>query len=276
VLDVGEGDRVEITGRIDLLEACVPEGWARITDYKSNHAIPGDAAVREDFQLRTYALLVLDNLPPAISAVKGNLWLTRYNIRVPQKGEAAWTRDELEDFRAHLANRLRAFLDGRLSREFVPGTWCQYCPRRRPGDCTHWRLSGAAPTITNEEKARRVAARIVAEEQRLDALKAALKAWVASEGPVRIGSTAKAETFDNFTEMQTAYGAEALIEALVMMTSQVGDQPLNEILSVQKTSKAFKALMKIPEFRAAMEDAITTKAVTRFKHKRVTEGVDDE
>lgn len=267
---------MEITGRIDLLEVCVPEGLARITDAKSTRIIPGDSAVRDDFQLRTYAMLVLDNLPPAVSVVKGNLWLTRYNVRVPQKGEAAWTRDEIEEFRAHLKVTLRAFLDGKLTREFVPGTWCQYCPRRRPGDCTHWRLSGAAPTITNEEKARRVAARIVAEEQRLDALKAALKAWVASEGPVRIGSTAKAETFDNFTETQTAYGAEALLGLLTDMGSLVGPQPLDEILSVQKTSKAFKALMKIPEFRAAMEDAITTKAVTRFKHKRVTEGVDDE
>lgn len=275
VLDVGGGDRVEITGRLDLLEVCIPEGWARITDAKSNHVIPGDSAVREDFQLRCYAMLALDNLPPAVTVAKGNLWLTRYNTRVPQKGEAAWTREEIEEFREHLKVTLRAFLDGRLSREFVPGTWCQYCPRRRPGDCTHWRLSGAAPTITNEEKARRVAARIVAEEQRLDALKASLKAWVASEGPVRIGSTTKAETFDNFLEVQTAYGAEAVLASLEEMASLVGPQPLNEILSVSKTSKAFKALMRIPEFREVMEESVTSKQVTRFKHKRL-EGVDDE
>jgi hypothetical protein len=271
-----DGRHITLTGRLDLLEVCIDEGWARITDAKSNHVIPADGAVRDDFQLRTYAMLAFDSLPPAVSVIHGRLWLTRYNLLVPQKGEVAWTREDANEFKAYLAPKLQAFFDGELRSEFVPGTWCQYCPRRRPSDCTHWRLSGAAPTITNEEKARRVAARIVAEEQRLDALKASLKAWVASEGPVRIGSTTKAETFDNFVEMQTAYGAEAVLASLEEMASLVGPQPLNEILSVSKASKAFKALMRIPEFREAMEESATSKQVTRFKHKRVAEGVDDE
>lgn len=276
VLDLGDGRHVEITGRVDLLEACVPEGWARITDCKTNHVIPADSAVRTDFQLRTYAMLVLDNLPPAVQVVHGSLWLTRYNIRVPQKGEAAWTREDIEAFREHLINRLRAFLDGKLVREFVPSTWCQYCPRRRPSDCTHWRLSGAAPTITSAEKARRVAARIVAEEQRLDALKAALKEWVAAEGPVRIGSTAKAETFANWTETQTSYPFSTLEEAVSLLVEQgiIAPPSFDEMASVSKTSRAFRDLMKIAEFRSAMAEGLVEKQVTRFKHKH--EGGDDE
>lgn len=267
-LELADGRVVRITGRLDLLEVSLPEGWARITDAKSNHAIPADSAVRDDFQLLTYAMLALDNLPPAVEQVKGQLWLTRYNIRVPQRSEAVWTREDIETFREHLRVRLAAFLDGKLAREFVPGSHCQYCPRRRPGDCTLWRFSEVGGPITTPSQAVRVGARVAVYQQRLDALKTALKAYVQEHGPVRIGSTAKAETFAFWTEEHTAYDALCLMAALELLRDQVGEQPLSELLTVNKQSKAFKSLMKIPDFREAMADGIVTTTQTRFRHKK--------
>jgi hypothetical protein len=268
-ISINGGRSVRITGRLDLLEVDQDEGWARITDAKSNHMVPADSAVQDDFQLRTYALLVMDNLS-YVERVYGQLWLTRYNIFCPQRREAVWTRDDIEQFREHLTVRLGAFVDGKLAREFVPGTWCQYCPRRRPSDCTLWRHSPALQgPITTPVQAERVAARIIAQEQRLDGLKAALKAYVNDNGPVRVGSTAKAETFGFHARETEDVPASALLEIAEVARDLVGDVDINELLSPNRTSKAYKMLRRHPELAPLFEAVVRKRLSTVFGHKSI-------
>lgn len=234
--------------------------------------VPADSAVQDDFQLRTYALLVMDSLP-YIERVYGRLWLTRYNIFCPQRLEAVWAREDIEQFREHLAVRLGAFVDGKLAREFVPGTWCQYCPRRRPSDCTLWRHSPALQgPITTSAQAERVGARIIAQEQRLDGLKAALKAYVNDNGPVRVGSTAKAETFGFHARETEDVPASALLEIVEVARDLVGEVDINELLSPNRTSKVYKILRRHPELAPLFEAAARKRLSTVFGHKSTGEG----
>ena len=80
------GGSCTVTGRIDYLEW--EDETARIVDVKSNHQIIPDARVREDFQLRTYAMLVLDNIPglETVGTVGSRAW------HLPTPGGALFTR----------------------------------------------------------------------------------------------------------------------------------------------------------------------------------------
>lgn len=258
-----------ITGRLDLLEADVEEGWARVTDAKSNHRIPPDAEVRSDFQLMLYALLVVDNLP-SVDTVEGRLWFTRYNRFVPQKEPASWTREDLEDFREHLAGKLAAFFTADRH-DHIPGAHCQYCPLRRPGACTHWRgwYGNTPPAPLKATQARKLACQVIALEQAREQRLEQLKAYVNEHGALRVGSGAKAEAFDFWPSESEDYDAGYVLGLLgsAEILSLIGEQPLGELVSVNKRSKAWRSLMKVPEFRAAVQDARTTKLSTTFKHK---------
>ena len=265
-----DGQVVRITGRLDLLEVLEEGTLGRITDVKSNHQVPADSAIQQDFQLRTYALMVVESLPE-VEAVEGRLWFTRYGRYVPQHEPAVWTREELLDFRDHLANRLMAFLDGDLSHEFVPGSWCQYCPRRRPGDCTHWRAyyGTVPPTPLTPHQAVRLARQVVTLEQAREDRLALLKGYVNEHGPLRLGSGCKAETFAFRASESTDYPAEEFLAVLDEFGSLVGDQPVGKLLTVNKRSREFKALTKVPEIRLRLADIAETSTRTTFGHKGV-------
>ena len=270
-----DGRLVRITGRLDLLEVFSGEGRAKITDAKSNHLIPPDSAVKDDFQLRTYALLVLDNLPH-VDEVEGTLWMTRYNRRCPQKDQAVWTRADLEDFREHLRVRLAAHFDGKLRSVFVPGTWCQYCPRRRPGDCARWRsyASTTPPPLGTFFQARRVAARVIALEQERELLIGRLKEYVNEHGPVTVGDTARAETFGFHATESEDFDAGEFLEVLrdPELVSLAGEQPVGQLFSVNKRSRTFRQIRHNRDLKHLFDDIATTKVSTRFAHK----GVGDE
>ena len=263
------GDAV-ITGRIDYLEVDSDEGIAEITDWKSNHQILPDSRVKEDFQGRCYSMLVLETLPH-IEAVKFHLGLSRYGIYLPQKGEAIFTREDAEAFKEHLSFRLAFHFAGDLKRDHVPGTWCQYCPLKRVGECTLYRsyYGTTPPPPLTELQARKLARQVIALEDARDTRVALLKQYVNERGPLPVGSGGQAEVFDFHKRESEEIPATALISILDDNRSLVGDQPLDELLSIKKTTKAYKSLRYHADLRSAFEDAATMKAATTFGHKAV-------
>ncbi len=267
-----EGGVATVTGRLDYLEVDSDEGIAMVTDWKSNHQILPDAKVKEDFQGRTYSLLVLETLPH-LEAVVFRLGLSRYGIYLPQKGEAVFTREDTDAFKEHLSYRLAAHFAGDLKDEHVPGTWCQYCPLKRVNECTLYRsyYGTTPPPPLKADQARRLARQIIALEEARDTRIALLKDYVNDHGALPVGSGECAEVFDFHKRESEEIPASALLEILEESRSLVGEQPLDDLLTVKKTSRAYKRLRYHADLRSRFDDAAATKASTTFGHKAVNQ-----
>jgi len=261
------GGECAITGRIDHLE--IDGETALITDVKSNHQILPDSRVREDFQLKVYAMLALDNLPH-VEVAEGRLLLSRYGITLPQKGAGTWTREDLDPLRDHLSYKLAAHFAGDLKSERVPGTWCAYCPLKRVNQCTLYRsyYGTTPPPPQSEDQARKLARRVMALEERRESYLALLKDYVNEYGPVPVGSGDACEVFGFHASESEEIQAGGLLHLLEVYRSEVGDQPIDELLSVNKRGKAFRKLMGHPELRDELALFTTVKKATRFTHKR--------
>ena len=173
------------------------DGVARIFDVKSQYSIWPDSRVKDDFQLKTYAMLVLDTFPH-VDRVEGRLLLSRYGISLPQKGEAVFTRADTDEFKEHLSYRLAAHFRGDLKGEHVPGTHCSYCPLKRVGKCTLYRSywGTTPPPPLKDAQARRLARQVIVLEQAREERIALLKEYVKEAGPLAVGATSQAEVFD--------------------------------------------------------------------------------
>lgn len=257
---------VRITGRLDMLEVDTENRMATVTDVKSNHRIAPDSEIKTDFQLACYSLLVLDNMPE-IDEVFGTLWLTRYGVTVPQHDDACWTREDADALRESISVRLGAFYAGDLAREFVPGLWCKYCPRRRPGDCTLYRsyYGVTPPPPQTAAQARKLARQIMAVEEIRESRLALLKGYVTEHGPVSVGSGAKAERF-GFRAVETAeVDPGALWELLATESDVIGPPTMHlDAFSVNKRSRGYKDIVKA--FGKRIDDCVSIKTSTRFTH----------
>lgn len=273
-LTLTDGRVVRITGTLDLLLLDSIEGVATIRDCKSNHQLPPDSAIAKDLQLKTYALLVFRNMPEVV-AVKGELWFPRYGMLLPRKDEALWTEEDIDAFEAHLRDILKAFLDA-PHHEAIPGAHCQYCPLRRLNRCTLWRsyYGTMPPPVVSAKQFQKLGRQIIVLEQRLDVLKAHAKDWVNEHGPAAIGSGEYAEVFDFHKRESEELAASDLLAILENNRCLVGDQPLDDLLSVKKTTKAYKNLRYHQELRSAFDDVMQPKVTTVFGHKKP--GADDE
>lgn len=261
------GGEAVVTGRLDYLE--VEGEVARIRDVKSNHQVLPDSSVKNDFQLALYAMLVLDNLP-GVEVAEGSLFLTRYGITLPQRGKAVWTREDSQTLKDYLSVRLSAHFDGRLKAEHVPGVWCQYCPLRRLNQCTLYRsyYGTTPPPPLTSLQAVRLARQIMAIEERRETCLGLLKQYVNESGPLPVGSGDACEVFDFHKRESEEWTATALLGLLEANRALVGDQPLDEFLSVNKRSKAFKNLRYHRELRSVFDDAALVKVSTTFGHKK--------
>lgn len=259
-----------ITGRLDYLEVDSAEGIATVTDWKSNHQILPDSKVKDDFQGRTYAMLVLETLPH-IEAVRFKLGLSRYGIFLPQKGEAVFTREDSRAFKEHLSYRLQAHFDGKLRSEHVPGTWCAYCPLKRVGECTLYRsyYGTTPPPPRSQRQALKLARQIVALENARESRIALLRDYVNEHGPLALGSGSAAETFAFHKRESEEIPASALLSILEENYGLVGEQPVDDLLSVNKRSKAFRNLRYHQDLRAYFDDAASLRVSTTFGHKVV-------
>lgn len=268
-----DGSVCTVTGRLDYLE--MGDGVARIFDVKSQYSIWPDSRVKDDFQLKTYALLVLDTFPH-VDRVEGRLLLSRYGLSLPQKGEAVFTRADTDAFQEHLRYRLSAHFAGDLKREHVPGTHCGYCPLKRVGKCILYRsyYGTTPPPALSPERARRLACQVVALERMRDERIELLKDYVKEAGPFTIGSTAHAEEFAYHASESEELRPTDLLHILEDHRDLVGEQPLDELLTVKKTTKTYKALRHHRDLAPDFTDAITIKKSTRFGHK--AQGGDDE
>jgi len=268
-----DGNVCTMTGRLDYLE--MGDGIARIFDVKSQYSIWPDLRVKDDFQLKTYAMLVLDTFPH-VDRVEGRLLLSRYGLSLPQKGEAVFTRTDTDAFKEHLRYRLAAHFAGDLKGERVPGTHCQWCPLKRVGKCTLYRSywGTTPPPPLKDAQARRLARQVIVLEQAREERIALLKEYVKVAGPLAVGATSQAEVFDYHPSESEELRPTDLLHILEDHRDLVGEQPLDELLTVKKTTKTYKALRHHRDLAPDFADAITVKKSTRFGHK--ARGGDDE
>jgi len=272
-LNLEDGREVTITGRLDLLLVNNSEAEATVRDVKGNHRLPPDSEIQENNQLRTYAMLVLDNLPH-IDRVKGELYFTRYGKLLPQRTEALWDREDIETFKAYLRPVLRNFLDAK-THEATPSTQCQYCPRRRPGDCTLWRSyygTTPAPPLTRKQ-ALKLARQVVTLEQARDERLSLLKDYVNEHGPLRLGSGNKAETFGFHATESEEFDAGEFLGVLrdPELVSLVGEQPVGKLFSVNKRSRTFRQIRHHRDLEHLFDEISHSKVSTRFAHKAVSD-----
>jgi hypothetical protein len=273
-IPLADGREATVTGRIDYLE--IEGETARLKDVKTNHQILPDSQVKNDFQLGVYAMLVLDNLPH-IEFVEGSLLLSRYGISLPQKGTAVWTREDSKALKEHLSVKVDAHFAGKLKNERIPGTWCQYCPLRRLNHCTLYRsyYGTTPPPPANDEQARKLARQIIALEDARETRLALIKQYVNDNGPIGIGSGEYAEVFGFHKRESEEVSATDLLAILEQNRSLVGNQPLDELLSVKKTSRTYKNLRYHAELRGAFDDVAQIRVSTLFGHKKVGESDGD-
>jgi hypothetical protein len=274
-LTLEDGRVCRVTGRADYMLVDDDEGYSDITDLKSQWNIPSDAAMRDDTQQKIYSTMAITMLPELVMA-KARLLLTRYGFFVPQQSEALWVREELEAFRdEHITPMLSAFYRGDLRDEYIPGLHCQYCPRRRPGDCTLWRsyYGNVPPPPTSEQQARKLARQVMALEEARDVRLSHLKAYVNEHGPLKVGSGKKAETFGYHVNESDEYDAAEVFEVLSDpdVESLVGAATahFSGVFRVDRSGKAFKQLDKALQGR--LRDLAQKKRSTRFEHKVVEE-----
>ena len=260
-LELAEGRRATVTGRLDYLEVHAYAGRAVIVDLKSTYYLPPDSRVKEDFQLACYALLVLENLPQ-VDLVEGRLLFSRYGVSLPQKGEALWSRTDAEHLKAHLRTRLGAHFAGELRSEYRPGDHCGYCPRRRVGDCPLVRsyYGTTPPPPHTERQARKLACQVIALEGARETRLALLKEYVKTRGPLAVGSGRHAEVFAFRESESEEIPAAHFLRILKENYALVGEQDLSELLRVSKTSRSFKHLRRHPDLRAFF-DAVAEKRV---------------
>jgi hypothetical protein len=263
-----DGTECVVTGRIDHLE--IDGETARITDAKSNHQILPDSRVRQDFQLKVYAMLVLDNLPN-VEVAEGRLLLSRYGIMLPQKGAAQWTREDLEPLKEHLAYKLAAHFAGDLKGDRVPGVWCQYCPEKRPGRCTlHRSYYGTTPPPPlSEDQARRLARQVIALEEAREGRLALLKQYVNDNGPLPIGSGDQAEVFGFHVRESEEIAAGDVLRILEDNRDLIGTPDPSEIMTVNKRAKLYKSLRYHSDLRSQFDDVAKTSRSTTFGHKAI-------
>ena len=268
-LDLEDGREVLITGRLDLLLVSNAEAEAIIRDVKGNHRLPPDSEILENNQLRTYAMLVLDNLPH-VDRVKGELWFTRYGKLLPQRTEAVWDREDIETFKAYLRPVLRSFLDAK-THEATPSTQCQYCPRRRPGGCTLWRsyYGTTPPPPLTQRQALKLARQVVTLEQARDERVSLLKEYINEHGPLRLGSSTKAETFGFHASESEEFDAGEFLEVLrdPELVSLAGEQPVGQLFSVNKRSRTFRQIRHHRDLKHLFDDIAETRVSTRFGHR---------
>jgi len=243
-----------LTGRLDELH--VQDDTAEIIDTKSNHVIPTPAKVAEDFQLKTYAFLVINRLSQ-VRGVKGTLYLPRYGVY----RSATWERDELERWGEHLG-RLSDSLQNDEPKEAVPNPLCQYCAASLPGGgCKAWKKTyGLESVIRSESEAQEAAKQILALEQRLKARRSVLQAYCKDNGKVDAGG----RRFGYFESESYKVNAAVLEDALL-------DTDLDpyDYLSVSAADlkKLRKGLGK--EADAVIEDISEKKVSTRFSEKAI-------
>jgi hypothetical protein len=194
---------------------------------------------------------------------------------LPQKSEAIFTREDADELREYLSYVLGDHFAGKLKGEHVPGAWCVYCPLKRLNECTLYRsyYGTTPPPPLTEDQARKLARRVVVLEERRDSYLAQLKQYVNDNGPVALGSGDACEVFGFHVSESEEVKAGGLLHLLEVYRSEVGDQPLDELLSVNKRGKAYRKLMGFKEIRDELAVFTTASKSTRFGHKKV--GGDD-
>lgn len=282
-LSVGQHD-IEHTGTIDITAIDNTLHKAKVTDIKSAYKVKPASSTANDFQLNDYAMLVLQNSGTImlddlkVEEAKVEWYYTRYGAFVPggKDDEVLISQEDAAKFKQHLEQRLEHVLFGAGKNEFVPGLWCQYCPRQKPNDCVRWRkYSGTQPPpVRTEKEARRVAGRIIANEQERARLIDALQEYVNTCAPVRVGDTSEAEEFAYWPTRSKEVDADGLLELIEgpEVKGAVGEVDKDDLFKVNKRSKTWKMLEKLPELEDSLEDLITEKVSTRFLHKKVEEG----
>jgi len=256
-LTLHNGTVVEVVGTPDLVEIERDEGLLVITDYKSQWRIPSQAEVDNNFQAQLYGLLCLHELDYEIVAVKLRLHLTRWGV----VKEAVWSVEELEELQEHLRTKLTGFYAGKYDRVFRPGSWCTYCPRRRPGDCPRWKLPdpGEPVPITTDAQARKVLAEVIGLKGRLELRQKQLKAWSDEHGPVRVGDQQAAYK----PRTSRSYVPSQVIELLAEHVDEIGPIHYDDICKIDTWGPRFKQLWR--KLQPELEACATVSTSTRFE-----------
>jgi len=245
---------IVLTGRLDELH--ISEDAAEIIDTKSNHVIPSNGKVAEDFQLRTYGFLVATKFPQ-LQEVKGTIYLPRYGVY----RSAIWERDELMRWGEHLS-RLTDSLENGGQKESVPNPLCQYCAASLPGGgCKAWaKTYGLESVVRSESEAQEAAKQIFALEQRLKVRRSVLQSYCKDNGKVDAGGRRFGYFESESYKVNTAVLEDALLNT---------DLDPYDYLSVSAADlkKLRRALGK--EADAVIADISEKKITTRFSEKAI-------
>jgi hypothetical protein len=114
-----------------------------------------------------------------------------------------------------------------------------------------------------------MARQIIALEEAREIRLALLKDYVSEHGPVSVGSGEHAEVFAFHKRESEEIPATALMQILDENFGLVGPQPLDELLTVKKTSRVYRQLRYHKDLRTFFDDAARMTASTTFGHKAV-------
>jgi hypothetical protein len=187
------------TGQLDALFLDPnDETHAIVLDHKDTWALPPQTEISFEgyFQQRSYAFLVMRQYPQIQKVT-----LREFYVRFGEPREAVVERRHLEDIEAELSA-----LAERFDRAYemsnwkpTPGKHCNFCPR--PAACPIPRFARGDGRITDEERAKEVAAQLLVAEVVVKQSHKALRAYVEYNGPVPV-KNAKGNSYYGFKKVE--------------------------------------------------------------------------
>lgn len=256
-----------VRGRIDRADL-LPSRELMVVDYKSGLNLPSQEDYANDFQAKTYALLVAEGQSEDGIAVGQGIPVVHTRQELPRRQldavtgelahrEASFTRAELHDFKLGLERLLNQLTENLESGEWkaVPGSHCAKCPAvaHCPIDARYRTEYGEQgpqkpiPTLENLAQAEETAEEWLFLDARKSGLQKALRAFIAETGsPIYLGADLILEL--GFQSSRSVKDHDAL-EAAIARSVEFGE-PFSLADHIQpKTSTPFKKRRLKPEER---------------------------
>ena len=167
-----------IVGHADLVRQVKSDDGDRLvlTDFKTDRALRSEAGLEADLQLRTYAWLGKQTYPQMVKVVAH-----MYFIRWAAPRSVEFYGDETFD---RIGEQLKVLVDSIVADETyrpTPGDVCQYCAYSMNCKVPH---DVGIHQARTDKQARKMADSLLVMEQQRKVMMAALKAFVAQNGPL--------------------------------------------------------------------------------------------
>lgn len=246
----GAGVERWLSGQIDALFE-YPDGTAVVVDWKDTWGMPAPTEVSFEgyFQQRFYGWLVMKNRKHVEKVV-----LREFYERYSEAREAVVWRERLDDIEAELAALAERFDRAFEEKVFPPspGKQCSWCVR--PTACPIVVPARGDGRILDGGHARKAAGQLIVIESVEAQLKAALKAWSDTHGPVEVKDAKGLRYFGFRRKQRRERPTRERLQEAIAAAGGIEHLDLDELYP-EKAGTTFGAFTPSPEETPEAQDA---------------------